>query len=62
MVLSAGAVSANKDVAYGGNCEAILRHSDDEGNPNSSTIGRALQVDPRLTPDVYGYVVKCIRI
>ena len=39
LVVSAGAVSANKDVAYGGNCEAILRHSDDPGNPNSSTVG-----------------------
>ena len=29
LVVSAGAVSANKDVAYGGNCEAILRHWDD---------------------------------
>ena len=39
LVVSAGAVSANKDVAYGGNCEAILRHSDDPSNPNSSTVG-----------------------
>ena len=39
LVVSAGAVSANKDVAYGGNCEAVLKHSDDPANPNSSTVG-----------------------
>ena len=39
LVAAAGAVSANKDVAYGGNCECVLRHSDDPSNPNSSTVG-----------------------
>ena len=29
----------HESLANGGNCEAILRHSNDEGNPNSSTIG-----------------------
>ena len=28
-----------KDVAYGGNCEAQIKHSDDPSNPNSSTVG-----------------------
>jgi GTP-binding protein EngB required for normal cell division len=43
VVVSTGAVSSKgpqgKDVAYGGNCEAIIRHSQDEGDANSSTIG-----------------------
>ncbi|EEH51959.1 chloroplast envelope protein translocase family [Micromonas pusilla CCMP1545] len=39
LIVSAGAVSANKDVAYGGNCEAQIKHSDDPSNPNSSTVG-----------------------
>ena len=43
IVMSTGAVSSKgpqgKDVAYGGNCEAIIRHSQDEGDANSSTIG-----------------------
>ena len=39
LVVSAGAVSANKDVAYGGNCEAILRHSDDRVTPTAARWG-----------------------
>jgi GTP-binding protein EngB required for normal cell division len=38
IVVSTGAVTAQKDVAYAGNLEAIVRHSEDPSNPNSSTV------------------------
>ena len=38
VVVSTGAVTAQKDVAYAGNLETIIRHSEDPANPNSSTV------------------------
>lgn len=38
VVVSTGAVTAQKDVAYAGNLETIIRHSEDPSNPNSSTV------------------------
>jgi hypothetical protein len=38
VVVSTGAVTAQKDVAYAGNLETIIRHSEDPSNPNSSTL------------------------
>ena len=38
VVVSTGAVTAQKDVAYAGNLETIVRHSEDPANPNSSTL------------------------
>ena len=38
VVVSTGAVTAQKDVAYAGNIETIVRHSEDPANPNSSTL------------------------